>query len=357
MKHFVLIALLTAALGGYSQKPAPAVITRFYQLTGAIDKYPVTFLLHRVNEEFSGTYYYHSSGTPLDIAGKIDKDGFLKLIYLADDEANNETIQGTFKDSVFSGSWQSKGKMLTMRVSQPKEAPPISFDYIWTHGAKKITNKEPHLSHIEEYSYDGRTVWPKAGSTHPATQVVQQVIREMLGEKDSNDEPGKIMLAHKNQHLYPKDAEEDYMYEVSEAVELVFADNRLLVLSASTFSYSGGAHGNYGTTYENIDLQLNRKLTLNNVMDTLAAKKTVEKLLVKAYLKKFPLDEDEKISDRLLVEHISPTENFMLSGKGIYFNYVPYEIAAYAYGQIILYIPYTEIKSYLQPGFKKLMEL
>ena len=83
----------------------------------------------------------------------------------------------------------------------------------------------------------------------------------------------------------------------------------------------------------------------------------VQKLLEKEFVKKFPLDEDQKLSDVLLAEKIEPGENFMLSGKGITFNYVPYEIAAYVYGQIELFIPYKQIESYLKPEFKKLMGL
>ena len=354
MKHFILILVLAASFNAYAQKPA---VTRFYQLTGNIDKYPVTFLLHRINEDFTGTYYYHSSGTPMDIAGKLEKDGSLKLIYLANDEANNEIIQGSFKDSVFSGTWQSNGKMLTMRVAQPKEAPPIGFDYIWTHGARKITNKEQHLQHIDEYNYDGRAVWPVAGSTHPATKVIQQTIRESLGGKNTSDEPGKILLAHKNQYMNPQTEDDSLFYEISEAVDIVYADNRLLVLANSSFSYTGGAHGNYGTSYDNVDLQRGRKLTLNDVMDSSAASKTVEKLLAKEFVRKFPLDEDQKLRDVLLVEKIELTQNFMLTGKGIAFNYTPYEIAAYAYGQIVLFIPYKVIAAYLKPEFKKLMGL
>jgi hypothetical protein len=357
MKHFVLILVLATTLSSYSQKPAAAVVTRFYQLTGTIDKYPVTFLLHRVNEEFSGSYYYHSSATPLAVSGKMGKDGSLKLIYLANEEANNEIIQGSFKDTLFSGSWQSKGKMLTMRVTQSKEAPPIAFDYIWSHGSKKIRNKDLHLSHIDELSYDGRSIWPAAGSTHPSTKLVQQTICEMFGRENSTEEVGKIMLAHKNEYINTPDTADEIYYDVSESVNLEYADNRLLVLSNFSSSYTGGAHGNYATFYGNIDLQRNRRLKLADVIDTIAARKTVEKLLAKEFLKKFPLDEDQKLSDVLLSETISPTDNFMLSGKGITFNYTPYEIAAYVYGQIELFIPYKQIESYLKPEFKKLMGL
>ena len=47
----------------------------------------------------------------------------------------------------------------------------------------------------------------------------------------------------------------------------------------------------------------------------------------------------------------------MLTAKGIGFQYDPYEIAAYAYGPIFIYITFKEIQSYLKPEFKKLVGL
>lgn len=354
MKHLLLCLLLAVHIATLAQKPA---ITRFYQLSGTIDKYPVTFLLHRVNEDFSGTYYYHSNRTPIEVLGKMEKNGMLKLTYLGNSEAENEIIQGTFSDTAFSGTWQSKGKSLTMRVMKPTVTPTLSFDYVWTHGTKKIAKKEPHLQHIDEQEYDGRAVWPAAGSTDPAVQVVQQTIRAMLGDKNSQEEPGKIMLDHMEQYLDPKKNDDLTYYEISEAVTIAYLDNKLLVLSHFSTQYTGGAHGYYATFYQNIDLPGKRKLWLNDVLDSAAASKTAEKLLAKDFVKQFPLDDDQKINDVLLAEKITLTENFMLGGKGIFFNYIPYEIAAYVYGQVVLFISYKDLSAYLKPEFKKLMGL
>jgi hypothetical protein len=176
MKHFILLFLLAGSIGSFAQK-AP-VITRFYYFTGTIDKYPATFLLHRVNDDFSGSYYYHSSASPIELSGKMDKKGFLKLQHSSNDEKSNEQIEGIFKDSTFSGTWQSKGKMLSFRVALSKDPALVPFDYIWTPGDRKLVKKPEYLSHIDEISWEGRSVWPTANSTHPATQLVQQVIRD-----------------------------------------------------------------------------------------------------------------------------------------------------------------------------------
>jgi hypothetical protein len=353
MKHVVFLLLLIAALGSQAQK---APITRVYILTGKIDKYPVTFILHRINEDFFGGYFYQSSASPIDITGKIDKNGFLKLSHLGHDEKDNENIDGVFKDTSFSGTWQSKGKVLSFRVTQQNDASALQFDYIWTEGTKKLKDKPEHMSHIEGLSYDGRSVWPTAQSNHPAKQVIQQAIRESFGAKTGSEEIGKILVREKNEFL---SVIEDSVvtYELSNAVDIAYIDDRLLSFASSNSTYSGGAHGLYGTSYFNVDLKNNRQLKLADVLDSAAAASAVGKLLEKAFKKDFPFDEGESIKDVLLVEKITMGDNFMLTGKGITFNYVPYEIAAYAFGQIALYISYKDLQPYLKPGFKKLMGL
>lgn len=355
MKQVILLLSLLIATGTRAQKADAAVITRFYFLSGSIDKYPVTFLLHRVNEVFSGTYYYHSSGMPIEIAGKIDKKGFLKLRHMSRDEKSNEEIEGVFKDSSFSGTWVSKGKMLNFRVTSSKDVP-LQFDYIWTHGEKKLKKKPEYMSHIEGLSYEATTVWPTATSPHPAKKIIQDEIRNLFNGKTSTEEIGRIMINHKNSFLNtPEDSIDQY--EIGETVSIHYFDNRIISLAQDWFTYSGGAHGLYGTTYANFDLQNNRLLGLPDVLDTTAAAPSVEKILEKEFRKNFAFEEGEKLEDVLLVEKIHMSGNILLTGKGITFHYDPYVLAAYAYGSVDIFISYKDLQRWLKPEFKKLMGL
>lgn len=63
----------------------------------------------------------------------------------------------------------------------------------------------------------------------------------------------------------------------------------------------------------------------------------------KAYLK--------KCESVLFDNTIQTTTNFCVTQKGILFLYNPYEIAAYAYGEIELFIPFEEVKNVLNPLF------
>ena len=57
------------------------------------------------------------------------------------------------------------------------------------------------------------------------------------------------------------------------------------------------------------------------------------------------------LSNKLFENSVESTSNFCITPKGILFLYNPYEIAAYAYGEIELFIPFSEIKSVVNPKF------
>jgi hypothetical protein len=352
MKALISFLLLFCQLAVYSQKK-PAV-SRYYVFTGTIDKYPVTFHLHRTNEHFTGSYYYHSSQEPIAISGVVDNSGFLKLTHWNMGDQEEEKLEGSFKDSLYSGNWQYKGKMLSFRIAQKKDSSGLSFDYIWTYGTKKFDKKEDYDP--DSLEYEGAAIWPVANTQHPATNIIKQVVRESFGDKNSNDDIGKILLRQKNEILNPKSSKEDDFVSFFEddKVEIFFQSNKLLAIGTISASYSGGAHGYYGTSFENIDLQNLRRIELKDVLDSASAASTIQKILEKKVLARYNI---EKLEDALLVGKIEITDNILLTEKGIAFNYRPYQIAAYALGEIFLYIPYKEILPVLKPAFKKWMGL
>lgn len=323
--------------------------------TGVIDKYPVTFHLYRINDEFSGTYYYNSTEEPIDISGKMDNNRFLKLTHYSEESDASEALEGVFKDSSFAGTWMLKGKMLPFRLTQKKDNSNLAFDYIWTKGSKNV--KKVHDYDPDELSYEATAVWPTTTSQHRATNLIRQVIREQFGDTNSLEEIGKIMIRHKNEILNPVKKEDDV--EVAESgttVQVQYQNAQLLTLCTGSFSYTAGAaHGYYGTNYTCIDLINNRKLEITDVLDTLAGRKILQALLEKKFRATHNLKKEEKLTDYLFEDTISPGDDFSLTTKGIGFNYNPYEIGPYVLGTVYLYIPFKEIDAYLKPAFKKLI--
>lgn len=348
MRHiYILLFILGGVTTTLAQtsKPAP-VITRYYCFTGNIDKYPVTFHLYRVNDKFSGSYYYNSSEEAIDISGDLDKDHFLKLTH-SDAEGNTtEVLSGNFKDSTFSGTWSYKSKLLAFRVSTKNNNSGLNFDYIYTHGEKKLPKEEYGRT---ELTYEAAAVWPVAGSQHPATNLIKQLITAEFDEKSSGGEIGKVMTKQKNEILNPvRKEDESITYELYKGVQVIYLSEKLLTLSSSTYIDGGGAHPNNYTFFQCVDLVHNRKLAITDVLDTLTNRTTLQTLLEKKF---------RTARDYLFSNIIPVGQNIILTSKGIGFHYNPYEVGTYAEGDVYLSLTFKELDSCLTLEFKKLIGL
>lgn len=124
-------------------------------------------------------------------------------------------------------------------------------------------------------------------------------------------------------------------------------------------SYEGGAHDNYGYSERVFDLKNNKKLELKDI--TSMPKEKLEVLLMKNINRTNSGATDEKgdvnNSEMLLVDKIPATENFYFDDKNLYFHYSPYEITAFAAGDIIIPVSWTELKGTLTPEFIKRMKI
>ncbi|WP_089754160.1 RsiV family protein [Chryseobacterium soldanellicola] len=124
-------------------------------------------------------------------------------------------------------------------------------------------------------------------------------------------------------------------------------------------SYEGGAHDNYGFSERVFDLKNNKKVELKDI--TSIPKKKIEQLLMKNINKMNSGTTDENgtvnNSEMLLVDVIPATENFYFDEKNLYFHYSPYEIAAFAAGDIVIPVSWEDLKGTLNPQFKERMKI
>ncbi len=119
-------------------------------------------------------------------------------------------------------------------------------------------------------------------------------------------------------------------------------------------SYEGGAHGNYGFSERVFDLKNNKKVQLKDI--TTIEKTKLEELL-KKNIDKIPSgitsgQETMKNSDMLLEDVIPANDNFYFDDKNLYFHYSPYEIAAFAAGDIVIPVSWEDLKGTINPQFE-----
>lgn len=143
----------------------------------------------------------------------------------------------------------------------------------------------------------------------------------------------------------------DYVlrFEDQAATHVLWNQDNLLSLGFFSYSYSGGAHGNYGTSAATFDARTGRELRFADIFrpDTQAQLSVLLEQAVRRTLKQpntVPLDQF------LFVKKMPVTRNLYLTSGGAVFIYTPYEIASYAQGEIRLFVPREQLRPLLKSG-------
>jgi hypothetical protein len=164
-----------------------------------------------------------------------------------------------------------------------------------------------------------------------------------------------------------KDKNKDWIADVSyqqtwntgSFMKLKSNTNDFLQIEYMYSSYEGGAHENYGFAERVFDLKNKKRVVLKDI--TTMPKARLEAILLKN-INNIPSGTTDsqgavKNSDMLLLEAIPANDNFYFDEKNLYFHYSPYEIAAFAAGDIVIPVAWKELKGTLTPDFKERMKI
>ncbi len=138
-----------------------------------------------------------------------------------------------------------------------------------------------------------------------------------------------------------------YVVEVSDSVML--NDGKYLTLFLNGYSYAGGAHPNPSAAVATFEAETGNKLTVEDFVtntDNLRgiAEKKYREVKADAMNGGFDFTPDWPFK---IADNVGLTEN------GIFFCYVPYEVAPYAVGFAEFIISYEELKGILKEPFVK----
>jgi hypothetical protein len=139
-----------------------------------------------------------------------------------------------------------------------------------------------------------------------------------------------------------------FYYSSSSSIEYI--SDRYITMGMNKSDYTGGAHGNYGTTLLTFDRKTQKEITHTDLFSTEAFEK-LGPILETYYKKQYGLQDDEPVNETLLVESIEPTVNCGIVGRGVLFMYNPYEIASYAQGIQEIWLPFDVLKGYMNPVY------
>jgi len=138
-------------------------------------------------------------------------------------------------------------------------------------------------------------------------------------------------------------------YEDQTATYVLYRQADLLSLEFFRYDFSGGAHGNYGSTGASYDLRTGRRLRYADIFRPEAAAQ-LPAMLATAVRPLVGLAADDPLDKQLFVKQMPITKNVYLTTGGVVFIYQPYEIASYAQGEVRVFLPLSELRPLLRSG-------
>jgi hypothetical protein len=324
---------------------------------GNIDKYPVTLHIHKAGNDYRGFYYYDSQQRPIDIFGNDTAyNGSIGLIAYTSKE-DNELFRFIINNDSVNGTWKKTADSQPLNFTAKAVESPLTFTYVYTEGSVRL---RADLENSPEASYSAASVWPTGNNA--TNQFLKKMITNIFKDGyDGNEEIGRILLNEKK-HFFATYVEENkdvtdqelseisigYNNEMDSRLMICYQSENIVSLAHFTYSFTGGAHGNYGTSYTVIDLKEPGKLELKDFINA-GDHRRLNQLLEKNFRKQYGLKPNQSLQDGGLFENkIEANENFYVTGKGIGFCFNPYEIGPYVMGEINIFIPFSELPA--SPG-------
>jgi hypothetical protein len=138
-------------------------------------------------------------------------------------------------------------------------------------------------------------------------------------------------------------------YEDQVATYVLYQQGNLLSLAYFRYSFSGGAHGNYGTTGASYDLRTGHRLRYDDIFRP-AVDARLATLLGQAVRPLVGLAPSDPLDKQLFVKQMPVTHNVFLTNGGAVFIYQPYEVASYAQGELAVFVPLSKLRPLLRDG-------
>lgn len=343
----------------------------FYKrLTGTIAGKPVVVNLQKVNGEYDGNYYYNGSWLNLASDTLIGKDSVVLrensfYDYYFDQNAKQPHLSLKWTGNGFNGIWESGDKAKKHPVLLKEEYPEGSYEFsagIYQDSAKAFAGKakspaaQISFEYLQPKKQDDQATWLnnqlkhisgiRNGAERPAgfKAIAQAYFKDYIAEIADQQKNGRT------------DGFEAWMnYTNNSQQSISYNGNGYVVIDFLADSYTGGAHGNYSSTLFCLDVQDKKQMILSDVIKI--DSNTLQRILEKNFRKEYNIKANDALNTVLFDNYLKPNKNFYFNNSGLAFMYNPYEVASYAQGQIVVFIPFTELKPYLLPAFAARMGL
>lgn len=142
---------------------------------------------------------------------------------------------------------------------------------------------------------------------------------------------------------------------ISDTSQMVYSGQRGNIATFTQYlsNYTGGAHGEYGTNYLNVDLTKKTVISLDSLMSK-AHQDQAKSLLWNAYLERTHMvAQDEKAEPFTAKADFHLVDNFYFADDGIHFVYPVYELGPYAEGEITLVLYWNDANKLVSNEYQR----
>lgn len=353
-----------------SIKPKAALAENFYKrFEGTVGGKPVVMHLQRLGTSFSGSYYYNDSWISLSTDSIIDKDNIVLLesnaySYNPDEKAKNPTLSLKWNGNGFEGTWKGGKVLKTYPILLEEKYPAGSYPFSYaeyTDSAAAVPGKAKSPVATIGYRY---LVATGNGETE---NWLNKQLKNMLQLNEKETDWTKNLKNASNEYFegYKNDVKElmddseglsaTLNFTSDDDLSILYNDKYFTIIEHLNSAYTGGAHGNYGSTMYCFDTKNKKRLKLDDVVKI--DSNTLQGFLEQNFRKQYEVKSGDNLNTVLFDDYLKPSKNFYFNNNGLAFLYNPYEIASYAQGQIIVYVPFKQLKKYINPTFAQRMGL
>lgn len=308
-------------------------------------------MLVREGEKLGGSYLYQKVGVPIVVRGTIDKNGNVVI---------DEFDSGGAQTGAFKGLWSEDEKGLIAIVgnwtkpnSEKKTAfslheEPIEFSSGVEIVARRIKENNKKLK------YEINAEYPQLnGSGSPNYEKFNQTVRGLVTKKVS---AFKTEMAPDAEDPPPLDATTESMgSDLNIAYTIALAKDDLISVLLDVGSYSAGAaHPNSYSEVVNFDLKNGKLLKLADLFQPGSKHLQIIAAFCIADLKKQGKQkgEDSMLDDDWIQRGAGANaENYgswTIGKKGLEVVFDSYQVAAYAAGPQLVFVPYSALKDILK---------
>ncbi|MEI6682416.1 MAG: DUF3298 domain-containing protein [Bacteroidota bacterium] len=365
MKKYILafLVILVTATPGKTQTLPVKQFCRHYE--GAIHKdIKLTVNLVRVNDSLYGDYTVGGpaeqngrSSTPHTrlLSGKMNPNGSFRVREYPGE--HGPVINGHFTDDQhITGIILNKsgsGKGLPFRLEENYPVGMTRFNLNYEEDKIKLTGNAGSPKAVVKLS-----LLLPAGTTPADDSLRKFILRKFTGRPTMAGKPETLLAGIRqdyfreyvtsNKTLYEEMPGASFEWELLRYTRIVYNGNHRVTFSISSYSFTGGAHGNETQSFTTVDMKSGKILSMTDLFKP-GYDEELTRLLTSKLHKANNLDESRKLVDAgYFTDEIKPSANFYLDENGIGFCYNQYEIAPHSFGSTDIFLTCAELKGILK---------